>query len=373
MLSDVTLLAPEQLDMHRFPPTTYELPGPFTCRGVCSNTCMVCCCPCGTACRMYPTGRVKAEDIEAKAGHRFVALPDGRLLEYTVGGDEESDNVVYFQHGYMLCGSMACDPTISAICKKAGIKIIAASMPGCGLSDSYPIGKVRTIKEWPADVLTILDRERVARTHIWSCSAGCVHAAALAYGLPSERVGNVCLGCPTAPDGAPGVQEGMSGATVVVKTLMSKRYIGDCLGCCMGKCMSTDTRMNAAPDVAAAMARAAVESPMLLEGIRNQFEESLTFTYRGIPDNFPTMAEDYSQWIPKLSLLIHDQRKIVITTAPDDTTNPPVMQYWFHEKVPGSVLMKFEPGWGHAHNLITEENIVRQLHFLKTGMDPEAK
>lgn len=46
--------------------------------------------------------------------------------------------------------------------------------------------------------------------------------------------------------------------------------------------------------------------------------------------------------------------RVLVTTAPDDTTNPPEMQEWFAAQIPGSELMKFDPGYGHCHFIIPD-------------------
>ena len=38
-----------------------------------------------------------------------------------------------------------------------------------------------------------------------------------------------------------------------------------------------------------------------------------------------------------------------MTTAPDDITNPPEMQQWWAENIPGAELMHRDAGWFHAH------------------------
>ena len=68
--------------------------------------------------------------------------------------------------------------------------------------------------------------------------------------------------------------------------------------------------------------------------------------------------------------------RVVVTTAPDDTTNPPPMQRcvhsgryiavhavlvaevglcrWVADHIPGAELLVQQPGWGHAHCFIAE-------------------
>ena len=46
--------------------------------------------------------------------------------------------------------------------------------------------------------------------------------------------------------------------------------------------------------------------------------------------------------------------RIVVTTAPDDTTNPPPMQKWVADHIAGAELLQQAPGWGHAHAFVAE-------------------
>jgi len=88
------------------------------------------------------------------------------------------------------------------------------------------------------------------------------------------------------------------------------------------------------------------------------------FTHRGIVDNFWVLVE-HLPWserglslirsffffaprhvthplctlaVPSLGDLTDSGHAFGITTAADDTTNPPGMQLWFHEQVPGSLV-----------------------------------
>lgn len=95
-------------------------------------------CPCSTNCCLRTEApRVPAEAILA-AGNKFVEV-DGRKIEYSVGGDTTSDEIVYYQHGYL--GSATFGGPFAAIAKELGLKLICGSQPGFGLRDSYPLNR----------------------------------------------------------------------------------------------------------------------------------------------------------------------------------------------------------------------------------------
>ena len=79
------------------------------------------------------------------------------------------------------------------------------------------------------------------------------------------------------------------------------------------------------------------------------------------------MAE-HLEWLPELQKLTETGHAFGITSASDDTTNPPLMQKWFHASVPGAVWLEFEVGWGHLH-ILPPENIERCFAFLQSGVD----
>jgi hypothetical protein len=89
-------------------------------------------------------------------------------------------------------------------------------------------------------------------------------------------------------------------------------------------------------------------------------------------------------WTPRAALVcaslqvasLRGPGRVVVTTAPDDTTNPPPMQKcahecrhiavyvvlvadvglcrWVADHIPGAELLVQQPGWGHAHCFIAE-------------------
>ena len=163
------------------------------------------------------------------AGNRYVTLKDGRMLEYVVCGAPEptSESVeapmaVYAAHGYAGTGGMVAAPWMCEAYLSNNMRVFAVTMPGFGLSDSMPLGRLRSLAEWGADVLAVLEREGVIEENlseetssseetprhqssyrkkigILGLSTGCVHATAVARALPPDRIQAILLSSPTAP------------------------------------------------------------------------------------------------------------------------------------------------------------------------------
>merc|ERR1712032_346288 len=130
---------------------------------------------------------------------------------------------------------------------------------------------------------------------------------------------------------------------------------------------TTENILTISPDSKAAYFRGKKELPVHTEGFRRTVEHALKFTYRGIVDNYSLVVEPLP-WLPELGDLVQKGHAVAVTSAPDDVTNPPVMQKWWVKTIPGSVLMDIEPGWGHLH-LLAPENQRRVFSFLTTGSD----
>lgn len=310
-----------------------------------------------------PAPKVAASDIE-KVGHKFVELPDGRKLEYVICGDPEGVPVV-FTHGYL--SSCRSSEARSELCRRNGIKWIAVSQPGFGLSDVYPDYRQRPLTDWPQDVLAVLDHEQIDKVHLMGTSAGCVHAAALAYYLPRSRVGNVLVNTPTCPEDVPGGDAERAIRQKLMKVIFKIPYLADFVAERLAA-MNGKARMAAAPDCKQAIVRGEKEHPELTADALAGVEHGVSFTYRGIVDNLDTIMKPLPFSLQKLQELVDTGSAIGITTAPDDTTNPPFMQEWFHTQIPGSTMMHFERGWGHLH-ILPPDNFERMLRFLVTGKD----
>ena len=126
--------------------------------------------------------------------------------------------------------------------------------------------------------------------------------------------------------------------------------------------MSPRDRMAAAPDVKAAldeMARRGGKWADIQKGMEADQARGMVKGFRGWADNMAILNEDLPFDVSELGKITSDGKRFVISTAPDDVTNPPEMQQWWAENVPGAELMHCDAGWGHAHAL--EPGFVAEL------------
>ena len=129
-------------------------------------------------------------------------------------------------------------------------------------------------------------------------------------------------------------------------------------------------RIASAPDVAAAYRKMLSTAEEVGTAVARDSDRGTVHTYRGLADNMHTIVDDvpFDLKTGVADPVIGAGARIGITTSPDDTTNPPAMQRWFHSQLPGSELVHFEPGWGHLH-LLNVKNFDRALAFLAAEND----
>jgi pimeloyl-ACP methyl ester carboxylesterase len=89
-------------------------------------------------------------------------------------------------------------PSMCEVYRRLHLHLIAPSIPGFGLSDSYPFGRTRRVSEWADTMRQLLARERIDHFFVAGTSFGCMHAASVAAAFP-ERVLGVALFTPTSP------------------------------------------------------------------------------------------------------------------------------------------------------------------------------
>jgi pimeloyl-ACP methyl ester carboxylesterase len=113
---------------------------------------------------------------------------DGRRLGYAEYGDPEGRPLIYC-HGFPASRLEAAllDPSA----RKAGVRVIAADRPGCGLSDFRPD---RRIGDWPGDVVELADALGIDRFAVVGVSGGGPYALACARKIPQRltAAGVVC-------------------------------------------------------------------------------------------------------------------------------------------------------------------------------------
>lgn len=315
-----------------------------------------------------PAPRVQTSEIE-NAGNHWVRLKDGRLIEYAKCGDPKG-LPVYAAPGYASTASYYTAPWMCKLYEKHGFMVIGVSMPGFGLSDSMPVGFKRSLRDWPRDVFPVLEKENVKDFAVFGVSTGCVHGAAVAAALP-DRITRMLLSTPTAPKKVESTCDGIAKETAAIKKALDTPYLGDLIAKVMSL-LSGRTQAGAAPDVLKALQKMEAlggRYAEILDHALADVERSSAHTYRGYTDNMHTVIDDIPFSLNELGdRLTARGSKIGITTAPDDTTNPPAMQRWFHSELKGSELLHFDAGWGHSH-VDDPDNFERMLTFLAGQSD----
>ncbi|CAE8609542.1 unnamed protein product [Polarella glacialis] len=306
---------------------------------------------------------VTTAEIEADSGSWVRTPKDGpggeRLIEYFTCGAARADakHHMLYMHGYGHTGKLG----LSTFCHEAealGFRVISPTQPGFGLSSHYPLGVIRTLKEWPADVKLILEKEKVDKFYASAASAGCVHVLTVAHAL-SDRVLGIGLGTPTTPleveDAT--MAGGMDPVTKYVRMANAIPWVGDLLSYSLSL-MSAQARMEAVPDVAAAVVKMQSDTSVawhkhVVESFLADQERGTIKGHRGLADNAHTINENFPKGtLEGLEKLVASGRKLVLTSAPDDTTNPPVMQQWYIDHIKGSQLIHRPAGYGHLHSSV---------------------
>ncbi len=244
---------------------------------------------------------VTSAEIEADGG-RWVLTPDGRYIEYFVCGDlsrSPSTKDVYFQHGYGQTGkSILTQANICEAAERLKLRIVSPTQPGFGLSSHYPIGRIRKLSEWPADISLILKKEKISSFYVSGVSAGCVHAFTIAHAF-KDRVLGVGVNTPTTPLKIEAEFGTMALPTKLTRMILEYPYIGDFLAMLLSL-LDARSRMTVAPDCAAAldkMERLAIHNPdgwykSAFDGYLSDQERGTKKGHRGWVDNVFTMNED---------------------------------------------------------------------------------
>jgi pimeloyl-ACP methyl ester carboxylesterase len=110
-----------------------------------------------------------------------MTLRDGRRIAWSAGGPDDGVPVVYL-HG-AIGTSVDRAPALDALISRLGIRYIALSRPGFGLSDPCP---GRCIADFPADVERVAERLGLGRFAVVGVSAGGPYAIACARALPDR-------------------------------------------------------------------------------------------------------------------------------------------------------------------------------------------
>ena len=121
-----------------------------------------------------------------------MTLPDGRRLAYAEYGDQQGYPTLYF-HGFP--GSRLEAILAAASAAQAEVRLIAPDRPGIGGSDLQPN---RSLLDWPADVLHLVDHLGLARFTVVGVSGGGPYAAVCAHAI-AQRIDAVGIVSGVAP------------------------------------------------------------------------------------------------------------------------------------------------------------------------------
>ena len=210
------------------------------------------------------------------------------------------------------------------------------------------------MEEWPADIKLILDKLGINDFYVSGLSAGCVHAFTVAYAF-KERILGIGVNTPTAPFSAENALTQMAPITKYLRIIMEYPYIGDMLAYLMSK-MTAKQRMEAAPDVAKALNKMLrLKEPWMIrayDGYISDQTRGVVKGHRGWCDNMYNINEDLPFPTNELDFVSEKGLKFVITSAKDDTTNPPRMQQYWAESIKGVEIIHREEGYGHLHGSV---------------------
>ncbi len=126
------------------------------------------------------------------ARESHIVLPDRRMLAYAEYGPSDGHPVLYC-HGFpsSRLEAQLWQPAADAL----GIRVIAPDRPGYGSSDPCP---GRTLADFAADAVVLLDRLGIGQVGVLGISGGGPYALAL-LALAPERVAGAALVCALGP------------------------------------------------------------------------------------------------------------------------------------------------------------------------------
>ena len=174
------------------PPTnmTRDPPAPLASQPKLPSNC--CCCAC---CGAAPP-KIDPQKILQDGGH-YVQLSDGRIVEYFVYGDVESDRVLVQINGSQGTAKLFTELPSNQVLRDLHIKGLAVTVPGFGFSSpQYD----RKIGNWPKDDLApVLEVEGVTGNFmVEGTSYGTSHAMAVMHHF-GDRVEKGHLHVPYLP------------------------------------------------------------------------------------------------------------------------------------------------------------------------------
>jgi pimeloyl-ACP methyl ester carboxylesterase len=116
-----------------------------------------------------------------------IALPDGRTLSYVQAGADTGPVVTVLDGPCSRGLGLALAPTA----RELGIRLLIPDRPGIHASAAQP---GRTIADWPADQLALLDALDIEQTGIVTQSGGTGYGIAVAASAPQRLTALALLG-----------------------------------------------------------------------------------------------------------------------------------------------------------------------------------
>jgi pimeloyl-ACP methyl ester carboxylesterase len=116
-----------------------------------------------------------------------IELPDGRTLSYVQAGADAGPVVTVLDGPCSRALGLVLAPTASEL----GIRLLIPDRPGIHGSTAKP---GRTIADWPADQLALLDALGIERTGVVTQSGGTGYGVAVAASAPQRLTGLALLG-----------------------------------------------------------------------------------------------------------------------------------------------------------------------------------
>ncbi|KAF2852269.1 alpha/beta hydrolase fold domain-containing protein [Plenodomus tracheiphilus IPT5] len=125
--------------------------------------------------------------IAALSETESFTLPDNRTLSYALYGSPVPRTTLIYSHS--TPSSRLEGKLWHAACVKHHIRLIAPDRPGCGLSTFQ---RNRSVLDWPADVLALLDHLKIHEFYILGVGSGAAYALAGVWSV-GERLRGVSV------------------------------------------------------------------------------------------------------------------------------------------------------------------------------------
>jgi pimeloyl-ACP methyl ester carboxylesterase len=294
------------------------------------------------------------DDIEADGG-KFVRTPDGRVVEYFTCGKKVGGAYMWFQHPFGQTGKMATMRSWCILAERMKLRLVSPSVPGCGLSSDWLVGKARDENTFVNDAALILEQENIRNFYLTCAGAGCAVANPILRRYQHRLLGVAFLS-PALPLHVDQASATMSAVSMWARAWLAEDYIGDFLSFVLGNWVSSYHRMAAAPDIKKALAKAEKlggDAKISKDWVLADSDRSVKRGTQCMGTWMRLVNKDFP--VRELDTVVGTKVKCVIASAPDDMTNPPEQQKWYQEQLPRCEMLSVRAaGWGHFHYAMPE-------------------